>query len=188
LPQTQKQTKPILLFNDECGVCRGIARWVKKWARNNSGGAIIEEPIGDDPEVLRALNPDLDIWDAYATIHLLMPDRSMKVGGEAVAEVLRSLSNTKWLAQSFSMRIFGFRPYQMMLNLGYAILADVRPLFGCESCGTPSLWLRPVAWVTKWAKTVSGERHFPRPHFTSLAVTPRQLQPATGLPPQARQL
>ncbi len=189
MPQTQKQTKPILLFNDECGVCRGIARWVKKWARNNSGGAsIIEEPIGDDPEVLRALNPDLDIWDAYATIHLLMPDRSMKVGGEAVAEVLRSLSNTKWLAQSFSMRIFGFRPFQMMLNLGYAILADVRPLFGCESCGTPSLWLRPVAWVTKWAKTVSGERHFPRPHFTSLAVTPRQLQPATGLPPQARQL
>jgi len=23
-------------------------------------------------EVLRALNPDLDIWDAYATIHLLI--------------------------------------------------------------------------------------------------------------------
>jgi len=40
------------------------------------------------------------------------------------------------------------RPFQMILSLGYAILADARPLFGCESCGTPSLWLKPVAWIT----------------------------------------
>lgn len=38
---------------------------------------------------LRSPNPDPDIWDAYATIHLLMPDGSMKLGGKAVAEVLR---------------------------------------------------------------------------------------------------
>jgi hypothetical protein len=34
---------------------------------------IIERPIGDDPEALRALNEDLDIWDTYETIYLLMP-------------------------------------------------------------------------------------------------------------------
>ena len=89
---TQKQTKPILLFDDECAVCRHIARWVQKLARTKSGEtSIIERPIGNDPELLRSLNPDLDIWDAYATIHVLMPDGSMKLGGEAVAEVLRNL-------------------------------------------------------------------------------------------------
>jgi hypothetical protein len=54
----------------------------------------VERPIGDDPEALLSLNPDLDIWGAYATIHLLMPDGSMKLGGEAVAEVLRNLPTT----------------------------------------------------------------------------------------------
>ena len=133
----QKQTKPILLFNDECAVCRRIGNWVKKSALSRSGEtSIILRPIGDDPEALRSLQPDLDIWDAYETIHVLMPDGSMKLGGEAVAEVLRDMPNTKWFASSFAVSIFGFRPFQMVLNLGYAILADVRPLFGCESCGT----------------------------------------------------
>jgi len=68
LHQTQNNETNIAV-QYECGVCRRIAGWVKKSARNNSGEtSIIEEPIGDDPEVLRALNPDLDIWDAYATI------------------------------------------------------------------------------------------------------------------------
>jgi predicted DCC family thiol-disulfide oxidoreductase YuxK len=122
------QSKPILLFNDECSVCRRIARWVQKSGQSKSGEtSIVERPIGDDPEALRSLNPNLDIWDAYATIHLLMPDGSMKVGGEAVAEVLRTLHNTRWFAWNFAISIFGFRPFQSMLNVAYAILADVRP-------------------------------------------------------------
>ena len=135
----QEQTKPILLFNDECGVCRRIAHWVQKSAQSKSGEtSIIEQPIGDDPEALRSLNPDLDIWDAYATIPVLKPDGSMKLGGKAVAEVLRNLPNTKSFAWIFDIGIFGFRPFQMILNMACAVLSDVRPLFGCESCGTPS--------------------------------------------------
>jgi hypothetical protein len=187
----QKQTKPILLFNDECAVCRRIGHWVQKSAQSSSGPtSLIVQPIGDDPEVLRSLNPELDIWDAYETIHLLMPDGSMRLGGEAVAEVLRSLPNTKWFAGCFAVSIFGFQPFQMILNLSYAILADVRPLFGCESCGTPS-WLRPIAWITKWAKGVFGEKRHPRPtaHFTSLAARGARLQPVSGeRPPQARHI
>ena len=96
---TQNQTKPILLFNDECAVCRHIGHWVQRSAQSKSGEtSLIVQPIGDDPERLRLLNPDLDIWDAYETIHVLMPDGSMKLGGEAVAEVLRRLPNTKWFA------------------------------------------------------------------------------------------
>ena len=187
----QKQTTPILLFNDECAVCRRIGHWVQRSAQSRSGEtSLIVRPIGDDPDALLALHPDLDIWDAYETIHLLMPDGSMKLGGEAVAEVLRSLPNTKWFAGCFCVSIFGFQPFQMTLNLSYTILADVRPLFGCESCGTPG-WLRPIASVTKWAKGIFGEKRpsSPSPHFTSLAAKgARPLQVAAERPPQARHI
>ena len=164
----QKQTKPILLFNDECAVCRRIGNWVKKSALSRSGEtSIIVRPIGDDPDALRSLQPDLDIWDAYETIHVLMPDGSMKLGGEAVAEVLRDIPNTKWFASSFAVSIFGFRPFQMVLNLGYAILADVRPLFGCESCGTTSVWVRSIKRLIERIKAIFGEKRHPSTHFTS---------------------
>jgi predicted DCC family thiol-disulfide oxidoreductase YuxK len=173
--QRQKQTKPILLFNDECGVCRRIARWVHKSAKDNSGEpSIVLQPIGDDPETLQLLNPDLDIWDAYETIHLLMLDGSMKLGGEVVAEVLRRLPNTRWFAWTFAIRIFGFHPFQTILNVAYTILADLRPLFGCESCGTSSIWLRPIGWMTKRVKALFGERRHPSPHFTSISSAKRR--------------
>jgi predicted DCC family thiol-disulfide oxidoreductase YuxK len=164
----QKQTKPILLFNDECAVCRRIGNWVQTSAHSRSGEtSLIVRPIGDDPDALRSLQPDLDIWDAYETIHILMPDGSMKLGGEAVAEVLRDLPNTKWFASSFAVSLFGFRPFQLLLNLGYAILADVRPLFGCESCGTTSVWVKSMRRFFQWTMAIFGEKRHPSPHFTS---------------------
>lgn len=172
----QKQTKPILLFNDECGVCRRIGGWVQRSAQGKSGEtSIIARPIGEDPNDLRALNPNLDIWDAYATIHVLMPDGSMKLGGEAVAEVLRNVPGTKWLAWSFNVRIFGVRPFQIVLNVAYTILADVRPLFGCESCGTPSPWLRPGMALINWVRATFGKASetTPNPHSTSLSGVAR---------------
>jgi predicted DCC family thiol-disulfide oxidoreductase YuxK len=185
----QKQSEPILLFNDECAVCRRIGHWVQRSAQSATGGtSLIVQPIGNDPEALLAVHPDLDIWDAYETIHLIMPDGSMKLGGEAVAEVLRSLPHTKWFAGSFAISLFGFRPFQILLNMSYVILADIRPLFGCESCGTPS-WLRPIGWFKKSAKRIFGEKRHPRPtaHFTSLAAREVRPLPLSGeLPPKAR--
>ena len=179
---TRMQTKAIVLFNDECGVCRRIAHWVEKSAQRKSGEtSIVLRPIGDDPDALRALNPNLDIWDAYATIHVLMPDGSMKLGGEAVAETLRNLPNCRWFTWTFTANIFGFRPFQMALNLAYKILADARPLFGCESCGTPGIWLRPIHWVVQRAKGLSKQSR-PRnstPHLTPLLAR-AHLAPSPG--------
>jgi predicted DCC family thiol-disulfide oxidoreductase YuxK len=167
--QIEEQSAPILLFNDECGVCRRIASWVKKQAQAISGTkSIVVRPIGQDPEELQALNQGLNIWDAYATIHLLMPNGSMKLGGEAVAEVLRRLPSTRWFTGTFAISIFGVRPFQAILNLAYTILADVRPVFGCESCGTPSPWVRPIKWIVKSLASLFGKSHHPSPHFTSL--------------------
>jgi predicted DCC family thiol-disulfide oxidoreductase YuxK len=177
---TAEQSKPILLFDGECGVCRRIAGWVQKSEQGKTGNtSIIERPIGEDPEALRSLNPDLDIWDAYATIHLLMPDGTMKLGGEAVAEVLRRLPGTQWFTGIFALSVFGFRPFQALVNLAYTILADIRPLFGCESCGTPGPWIRPIRWTIKRAEAVFARGRLARrtPHFSPLSATARRTLP-----------
>jgi predicted DCC family thiol-disulfide oxidoreductase YuxK len=171
-------TKPTLLFDGECAVCRRIGGWVKKSAVNRAGEtSIVERPIGNDPAELRALNPSLDIWDAYAVIHLLMPDGSMKQGGEAVAEVLRNLPNCRWFAWSFAISIFGFRPYQLLLNLAYATLSELRPLFGCESCGTPSPWMQPIRKSAKWIQSLFAKpaEKVVSPHFTARPGAKREV-------------
>jgi predicted DCC family thiol-disulfide oxidoreductase YuxK len=173
---TGGQTSPILLFDGKCNVCRHIAGWVARSARRKSGEAsLIERPVGDDPAELRTLNPGLNIWDAYATVHVVMPDGSMKLGGEAVAEVLRNLPNTAWLARSFDISVFGIRPFQIALNAATVVLADARPLLGCESCGTPGPWASAVHWMLRWPKTVTGTPRRPRPvrHFTPAMATLR---------------
>jgi hypothetical protein len=146
---------------------------VRKLAKDKAGqSSILDQPIGNDPEMLRKLNAHLDIWDAYATIHVVMPDGSMKLGGEAVAGVLRSLPETRWFTGIFTLGIFGFRPIQAALNLAYAILADVRPIFGCESCGSPVAWVRPIRWIMTSLGAPFGVRGKSSriPHFTVLAT------------------
>lgn len=171
---------PILLYNDECAVCRTMARWVQKSARSKTGQpSIVVLAIGEDPKTLQSLSPQLNIWDAYATSHLLMPDGSMKLGGEAVAEVFRRSSSTAWIARCLSISLWGHFPFQIGLDFAYQILADVRPIFGCESCGVPSIWVRPFAWVVKKMKALSGgvQHPHPSPHFT-----PRRTSKPTLLP------
>jgi predicted DCC family thiol-disulfide oxidoreductase YuxK len=166
---------PTLLYNDECAVCRAIAGWVKASERTvPEASRLVVRPIGDDPAALRALDPGLDIWDAYETIHLLMPDGSTKCGGEAVAEVFRSLPNTRWFAPSFGWSIFGFRPFQTILNLGYTLLSDVRPLLGCESCGTPNVWVKAVRDPLERAMVAIGRARKSKrtAHFTPSAPKP----------------
>ncbi len=164
---------PTLLYNDECAVCRAIAGWVKA-SEHAAPDTLVVRPIGDDPAALRVLEPTLDIWDAYETIHLLMPDGSMKCGGEAVAEVFRLLPNTRWFAPSFGWKIVGVRPFQAILNLGYTLLSDVRPLLGCESCGTPNAWVKAVRDPLERAAVAIGLKRKSKraAHFTPSAPNP----------------
>ncbi len=143
--ELEQQVKPILLYNDECAVCRRIGAWVQKSARNKLGeDTLIVRPIGADPADLRSLNPKLDIWDAYDTIHILMINGTMKTGGEAVAETLRRIPCCSWFSWSFAVSVGGHRPFQFLLSQAYAILSAIRPLFGCESCGIQGGYLKHV--------------------------------------------
>jgi predicted DCC family thiol-disulfide oxidoreductase YuxK len=167
----------MLLYDDGCATCSRIARWVQRSAAKSGEPSITERPVGNDPAELRQLNAGLDIWDAYAVSHVIMPDGSMKLGGEAVAEVLRCLPGTKRMATVFDIRIMGVQPFQAILNLAYHILDDVRPILGCESCGRSRPWVRPIERLIKWARPSSGKAQTPDKamHFRPIPVG-RQLQ------------
>ncbi|MET3108584.1 putative DCC family thiol-disulfide oxidoreductase YuxK [Oxalobacteraceae bacterium GrIS 2.11] len=162
---------PVLLYDGGCATCTRIAQWVQKAAGTDQPGIIVR-PVGNDPTVLRALNPGLDIWDAYAVSHVIMPDGSMKLGGEAVAEVFRRLPATRWMAWFFDFSLLGIRPFQSLLNLAYHILDDIRPIFGCESCGRSKLWVRPFERLGRWARSLGEKRAVPGSpvHFRPLPV------------------
>jgi predicted DCC family thiol-disulfide oxidoreductase YuxK len=168
-PVPARPATPLLLFDDECAVCRHMASWVRAIARNARGEATVDvRPIGEDPEALRRLDPRLDIWKVYAKSHLLMPDGAILVAGEAVAEVFRRSPGMAWCSWLFSVQVFHVRPFQRLLDLGYVILSDVRPIFGCKSCGAPALWARPFAWLVKKANQLAGATPHAaqRPNFT----------------------
>jgi predicted DCC family thiol-disulfide oxidoreductase YuxK len=171
-PALVDRSVPLLLYNGECAVCRAIAAWVAPYAHDELGASTLaERPIGDDPAALAVLNPTLDIWDAYETIHMLMPDGTMKLGGEAVAEVFRRLPITAWFTWAFAVSIFGVRPFQAILNFGYLLLSDVRPLLGCESCGTPNVWVRSIRQPVAAFKRFLGAIEHPslKPHFSAVS-------------------
>jgi predicted DCC family thiol-disulfide oxidoreductase YuxK len=179
----QSSPVPILLYDGGCQTCSRIARWVHRSARAKAGKpGIIERPVGNNPADLRRLNPALDIWDAYAVVHVIMPDGLMKLGGEAVAEVLRRIPSTKWIAWFCDIRIFGIRPFQKVLNLAYLVLDDIRPLLGCDSCGKAKPWVRPIHRLMKWATAARGHSVKPKAplHFRPLAVA----QPGVAGPSQ----
>jgi predicted DCC family thiol-disulfide oxidoreductase YuxK len=154
-PAPAKRDRPILLFNGQCEVCQALSSWVKK--QDAAGGDRIDErPIGDDPEALKAIDPSLDIWDVYKEIHLVMPDGTIKKGGEAVGEVLRRLPHLGFLGPVLDTGAFGVKPAQSALNAAYKILDAARPAIGCKSCGGGPVawWAKPIKWTADLVRAI----------------------------------
>jgi hypothetical protein len=152
--------RAVMLFNDGCSVCRKLSSWVKRTDEPSNGGkqAIDERPIGHDPAALQAVNPNIDIWEAYEKIHVVLPDGSVKKGGEAVGEVLRRLPKTSWVGPLVDASVFGLKPFQKVLDAGYFVLDKIRPALGCESCGSGVPWWgKPIEWGVKGWKALRGK-------------------------------
>jgi hypothetical protein len=72
---------------------------------------------------------------AYFFNKFLMPDGSMKLDGKAVAETLRSLSNTKWLARSFDLSLSGLQSLSVVAKSGLC-----HPGRGASTAGLREPW------------------------------------------------
>jgi hypothetical protein len=74
------------------------------------------------PNAAKGKRSGLNIRDAYAKLHVIMQDGTAKLDGEAAAEGLRHLPNTRRFAWVFDVRWSGQRPFQAVLNTACAAL------------------------------------------------------------------
>jgi len=101
---------------------------------------VVELAAGEE-----TINPGLDIWDACAVNHVIMPDGSMKLGGEAVAEVFRRVPATRWSTRRLDLVVFGGRLFQALLTW---------PTGRSTTCG--DTWRRPVCRVRRDAQFIGS--------------------------------
>ena len=85
-------TRPVLLYDQDCGVCRWSMLRVIRW----SGGRLEAAPLQGE-RAAEAL-ADLDAAARMASWHLLLPDGRRSSAGAAVPELMRYLPGLKRLA------------------------------------------------------------------------------------------
>jgi len=79
-----------------------VKSWSQTSAHSTAGQtSLVERPIVDDRQALRVFHANPDI------------DGLMKLGGDAVANVLRNLPNAKWSAWTLAIDSGGFGPFKM---------------------------------------------------------------------------
>jgi predicted DCC family thiol-disulfide oxidoreductase YuxK len=150
----------LLLYNDRCATCRKITAWIVRHDKARNGGEqlIDARAIGGDPEVFKQVVPNLDYYEAYKEPHVVLGNGDVKAGGEAIAEVLQRLPETRWFAWTFRLGLGKLRPFQSMLNGAYYVLDHLRPALGCESCGDTEVpwWGKPLKWTLDGFRTVKS--------------------------------
>jgi predicted DCC family thiol-disulfide oxidoreductase YuxK len=90
-------SRPILVYDGECGFCRHWVDRMRRWDRRHVLAVI---PFQDQARVA-ALG--LPLPALAAAMHLVLPDGRVFAGADAVAELLRLLEGKRWLAWPFRL-------------------------------------------------------------------------------------
>lgn len=94
--------RPTLIYDGECGLCRGAVALVSTWDRDRR---LTFVPFQDEA---RVAGFGLALPALAAAMHLVLPDGRVFAGADAAPEVLRLLPGKGWLAGLF--RVPGARP------------------------------------------------------------------------------
>jgi predicted DCC family thiol-disulfide oxidoreductase YuxK len=110
-------SKPILIFDGDCGFCR---RWIERW-RGITGDRIDYAPYQE----AAANFPEISEAEFRASVQLVLPNGKSYSGAEAV---FRSL----WEARSHRWLLWGYRNIpgvRMLSEAAYRLVAQNRPFF-----------------------------------------------------------
>ncbi len=91
-----------LIYDGECGLCRRSVEWVRRRDREHR---ITLVPFQDQVTVARFGIP---LPALAAAMHLVLPDRRVFAGADAVPEILRLLASWRWARWVFAVP--GVRP------------------------------------------------------------------------------
>jgi len=91
-----------LIYDGECGLCRRCVEWVRRWDREHR---ITLVPFQEQATAARFGIP---LPALAAAMHLVLPDRRVFAGADAVPEILRRLPGWGWARWLFAVP--GVRP------------------------------------------------------------------------------
>jgi predicted DCC family thiol-disulfide oxidoreductase YuxK len=121
-------SRPVLLFDGECGFCR---QWVARLRRWDRHGAIHTLPASDR-HTLAGL-PSISDASLDRAMHFITPDGRVYSGARALPALLPYLSGGRWLAPV--LRVPGV---QAVADRLYAWISARRHRFGCgDRCALP---------------------------------------------------
>lgn len=119
-------SRPVLLFDGDCGFCRTWVRRVRRWDRR---GAV--DYLPSSARESRPGLPSLEDAALSRAMHLVLPDGRVFTGARALPALLPLLPGGRLLAPL--LRIPGVQP---LADRAYAWIAARRHRFGCgpEGC------------------------------------------------------
>lgn len=93
------QTRPTLIYDGDCGVCRRSVDLLRRWDREQRIALL---PFQDQARVAAFGIP---LPALAAAMHLVLPppDRRVLAGADAAPEILRLLPGKRWLAWGFGI-------------------------------------------------------------------------------------
>jgi len=86
---------PTLIYDGECGICQQAVALLRRWDREH---VLRFVPFQDTAEVARF---GIALPALAAAMHLVLPDRRVYPGADAIPELLRLLRGKRWLSPVF---------------------------------------------------------------------------------------
>jgi predicted DCC family thiol-disulfide oxidoreductase YuxK len=90
-----RPTRPTVIYDGECGVCRESVAKLQAWDRDQRFAVV---PFQDLDAVARF---GIALPALAAAMHLIVPDGRVFAGADAVPEILRLLPGKRWLRWFF---------------------------------------------------------------------------------------
>jgi predicted DCC family thiol-disulfide oxidoreductase YuxK len=116
MDRTGKEERAVLIYDEECPICRKTARWVE---RNKRGDVF--EMLACQAEGVRSRFPFMEETVCMKAMQLILPDGRVLPGEKALPEIINRLGRYHWVAWFFRLPGLG-----VLFHAFYRWFADRR--------------------------------------------------------------
>jgi predicted DCC family thiol-disulfide oxidoreductase YuxK len=117
--RTGKEERAVLIYDEDCPICRKAAHWVEQ---NKRGDALDLLPC--QAEAVRSRFPFMEKFICMKAMQLILPDGRVVPGEKALPEVIIRLRRYHWIARLFRLPgagIFSHVFYRWFADRRYGI-------------------------------------------------------------------
>jgi len=98
MDRTGKEERPVLIYDEDCPICRKAAQWVE---RNKRGDVL--ELLPCQAEAVRSRFPFMEETVCMKAMQLILPDGRVLPGEKALPEIISKLTRYRWVAWLFRL-------------------------------------------------------------------------------------